>query len=104
MATVAAGDETIVLLYKSAGVVVGSGLAEVVHAQLTGGLVLGSIEIVLGEVGAGLLLFAKGEGCCDSNDDSDGGEDKFKSFHNKKITGIHRSGATVKKRALWGLL
>lgn len=104
MGAVAAGDKAVVLLYKGAGVfIVGSSLAEVVYTQLASGLVSGAIEIVMREVCAGVVLFAEGEGSSDGNDNSQGGEDKFKSFHNKKITGIHRSGATVKKRALSGL-
>jgi len=102
MGAVAAGEKAVVLSYKGAGIVDGSGLAEVVDAKLTRGLISGAVEIVLGKVCAGLFLFADGEGSCGGNDDSHGGEDKFESFHDKKITGIHRSGATVKKRALRG--
>jgi hypothetical protein len=77
---VAAGNKAVVLKYKGAGIV-GGRLAEIVYAELAGWLIPGAVEIVLGEGCAGLLLFPEGEGSCDGDDDSHGGEDKFKSFH-----------------------
>jgi hypothetical protein len=103
MGAIPAGDKAVVLPDKGAGIVVGSRLAEIVDAELTGGLVVRAVEIVVGEVCAGLLLIAEGEGSCDCNDDGHGGEDKFESFHAKKSTGIHRSGATVKKEPRVGV-
>jgi len=104
MGAEAAGDIFVFLPYKGAGVAAGGGLAEVVHSELAGGLIAGAVVIVLGDVCAGLLLFAEGEGSCDGDDDGHGGEDKFESFHAKKITGIHRSDATVKKKSPRGAL
>ena len=52
----------------------------------------------------GLLLFAECEGSYDGDDDGDGGEDKFESFHAKKNTEIRRSDGTVKKKSPHGAL